>query len=378
MLQGGMATFGQALQNLMQIGRDQANNQQADQRDFLAERRNQEAIRERQGRYAVSDANNERDFVRNMYTSDRNFGLQQQQEERAAAGQLYSQQLANDRLSLAENADTRMQTEADRIAAERAKAEAFNTQVAGSGAAASPTVQSLFDEQALGGVPIVGSVVNATPDNAPTTSDLAAQLAAEEQRAVAAEKSFNAPVATEARANAARIKQQIADRPTSNSKLTPYQLYQTERNARKDDATAAVAEEKAAVKQEEKVYADAAGLLTDADAFAPQAAFVPVGENGKPEPIAAAKAAKFDDNQFLAESAVAKEAKNKSEYIAKGGTSLTEDQKAKRGKFYDLVSGEKAAAAATLDAATAAQFLQQAAGDRAKARELARAAGYKF
>lgn len=392
LLFGAQQGLGQALQGLMQAGRDQVNNQFQQERDFLAERRNYDAARERQGRYAITDAQNDRNFRQNVFNANRNFGLQERQEERLAANQLFSQDMDERRLALAVNSNARANTEADRISSERLREQEFNRRIAGSGAPETITPTLLFGGQqdpASGSVPIVGGVLDAVPTGSVTdTNALAGQVASETRRAEAAERSFNADVATEARANAARLKSEMDAENRArggSSGLTPYQSVQLQRGQQRDAATAAnreaAAAEKAAKKADEDLYAEASGLLTDADAFAPQSAFVPlprdkegkIDPKGVVDPVLEAKARKFDENQYLAETAVATEAKNRSEYIAKGGTKLTDSQKTKRGKFYDLVVKGK-----ELDKATATEYLRAAGGDATKAREAARADGYKF
>lgn len=395
-LSGATQVLGATLNGLMQQGRDQANNLFQQERDFQSEKRAADMAIERRGRYAVTDVENNRNFDQSVAVSNRNFGLQQQQENRLSAGQLFNQGAENTRLGISEDVNNRAQTEADRITAERDKQAAYNASVAGQPGVTPGTDQpitpgNLFGPSVGAGVADVAAQgILGTPPPAQTSNEeLAAAQASEEARANAAEKAFNPKVAQEARANAARYKQQLDDQTLATKDaaraasvrggaggITAYQQTQLDRQKAADEAKTVEQAKKDAEDLQAKNQTEASGLLTDTDAFALQSENVPVDKTtGKPDPKQAAKAAKFDDNQFLAEKAVAEQAKDRVAYVDKGGADLTKEQKDKRAKFYDLVVPQHSK---ILDDAATKDFLQKAGNDPAKARALAKAAGYSF
>ena len=106
-LQGGQNALASALNNVIQVGRDTANKQFAQERDFLGEQKRVEDLAQRRGEVAQQQANLDRSFAREMFVSDRNFADQNadqaRQEARMRANDLFSQGVTNRELKLKEN-----------------------------------------------------------------------------------------------------------------------------------------------------------------------------------------------------------------------------------------------------------------------------------
>jgi len=136
--------------------------------------------------------------------------------------------------------------------------------------------------------------------------------------------------------------------------------------------------------------------LADTKAFVPQTEALrgkldPSGKLKKADleakdPKAFEEARKWDSNQFFSELETARDT-TEDAYVAKGGPSLTDAQKAKRRTLWRAAQSSYTAAPAAetappaakpLDRETGMQLLKEAGGDKNKARELARAAGYTF
>lgn len=72
-LSRGSSAFGSILQGLTQVARDQANNQEAQQRDFLTEQRREIQLKERRGERVQDQANADRRFVEDTRQFDVKF-----------------------------------------------------------------------------------------------------------------------------------------------------------------------------------------------------------------------------------------------------------------------------------------------------------------
>ena len=94
-LQGGQNALASALNNVIQVGRDTANKQFAQERDFLSEQKRVEDLAQRRGENLQQQSNFDRTFARNLFTTDREFADrnadQARQEERMSANDLFSQ-----------------------------------------------------------------------------------------------------------------------------------------------------------------------------------------------------------------------------------------------------------------------------------------------
>lgn len=97
-LSGGTQIIGQILQQQLQIGRDNANNAMAQERDFLAERARLDSLNQRKGEFDATAARDRERFGRSIYESDRNFLAQQDQFEaqqgRLSANDAFAQEQA--------------------------------------------------------------------------------------------------------------------------------------------------------------------------------------------------------------------------------------------------------------------------------------------
>lgn len=92
----GVNAISQILQQQLQVGRDNANNALAQERDFLAERARLDSLAQRKGEFATSTALSREKFGRDIYESDRNFLTQQsqfdQQQGRLASNDAFQQE----------------------------------------------------------------------------------------------------------------------------------------------------------------------------------------------------------------------------------------------------------------------------------------------
>jgi len=97
-LSGGTQIIGQILQQQLQIGRDNANNAMAQERDFLSERARLDSLNQRKGEFDATSARDRERFGRSIYESDRNFLAQQDQFEaqqgRLSANDAFAQEQA--------------------------------------------------------------------------------------------------------------------------------------------------------------------------------------------------------------------------------------------------------------------------------------------
>jgi hypothetical protein len=93
-LQGGNQTITSIMDKAIQIGRDMSNKQLSQERDLLAMRQQETNLMQRRAENTQQDIEDSRRFARGVFESNRNYGLNERQENRASAQQLFSQGIA--------------------------------------------------------------------------------------------------------------------------------------------------------------------------------------------------------------------------------------------------------------------------------------------
>lgn len=330
-LQGGQNALASALNNVIQVGRDTANKQFAQERDFLGERQRVEALAQRRGENLQQQANLDRSFARSMFESDRQFADtnadQARQEARMSAMDLFNQTQAN------RNFDLR-KSEADRIAEERRRQEEFNQSLlsqppAGAPAMGAPSRPELSADYLFG--PVAGTpapaprtgVMGETPEAGMTTApSLEARIADAQTRMQAAKNIGDAKAYTEAQGNLTAAQAEL--RQVGGAGLTSkqradltFQQGQEDRQRRiqKEEATAA---EKAAKTERGKATSQAQILVeANADAFPPAGAAIPEGLSKEEQEAAMAQAKATDANRVAVELQAALDSPTFEDYLAK-------------------------------------------------------------
>ena len=135
-LQSGQNALASALNNVIQVGRDTANKQFSQERDFLSEQKRVEDLAQRRGENLQQQSNWDRTFARNLFVSDRDFADrnedQVRDEKRMDAQDLFKKTDADrtydlrksEAESLQESRDLAIK-EAERQAEERREGEQF-------------------------------------------------------------------------------------------------------------------------------------------------------------------------------------------------------------------------------------------------------------
>jgi hypothetical protein len=100
-LQGGSQTVSGIMDQAIQLGRDISNKQLSQEKDLSAMRVQQQAFDQRRGETAQQDYEDTRQFARNAFVTDRNYGLQERQEERAGIKDLFNMRSEQERIGLA-------------------------------------------------------------------------------------------------------------------------------------------------------------------------------------------------------------------------------------------------------------------------------------
>lgn len=191
----GVNAISQILQQQLQVGRDNANNALAQERDFLAERARLDSLAQRKGEFATSTALSREKFGRDIYESDRNFLTQQsqfdQQQGRLASNDAFQQEQSRAASTRALGAEQRDIQRLDMQSADRNfdnayKAEEFDLRKRTTEASLSQNqsqeaerlrreqAQRTFGESLLSNVAVANSSV-VTPEGAQTAQEAAQQ-----------------------------------------------------------------------------------------------------------------------------------------------------------------------------------------------------------
>jgi len=328
-----------ALNNAVDAGRRLADNQNGAQRDFLAEQRAQIGLEQRRAENAADNAYRQQVFDRGVLTSDRDYAqrlyeagqadtLRERRDAREATFDALRLQNSVDEGSRADRRlaidEARAKTVADDLAAE----QQFNRDIMATG-----------DSPDFVGPPAPG--------------DANVRAADATARAKAALEVHNVPAYQEAIRDKARAEAEpdYSKPRTSSSedRLQEQFDYRKEEDARREAERKATLEAKQAEKDSKAAEDEAADLLADTEAFRPHSADIEYADDGKTpkDPKAAALAKARDADRLGAERAAARTAGSRDAFISLGGPNLTKEQKAKRGRFYDLVVKGSAEAAAT-------------------------------
>lgn len=306
---GGTNQLSQALNNAIQIGRDQADRQFQQERDFLREQRAEINLAQRRGELREAGMRADRNYERGVFESDRNFeegrarfASQQARldardifdRERAAASDAFRER----ELGLRERSEQR---ESDALA----RRDQFNADLsAGPG-----PVQR--------GLDFVAGIFGGGPSPAETK-------ALAEARAQAARETGDAQAYRSAVRDAARADMELR-RTTgaTNGQLSPTEA-RMQRKELRDLQQSAKKEELDRMKL----------LVADRNAFRTGQAGLRGGELDTPDDLAKAEA--YGKDRLGSEMNFALN-RDRASYIAAGGSDLSAAEKAKRGEFWDLV-----------------------------------------
>lgn len=333
MLEGGTGSLGGILQGVINVGRDLANNAVRSERDFLMEARNNENLLQRRAEQQRANLEADRTFGENVMRDRRDFGFRVSEAERGRevadrnyeanrAAQLFSQGMQGARLAQdAEENQIRReanQLKRDELAATREFNQALIPDAAATASTSPKTPEQLFAE---------------------------AEIEADAAKAAKNAEAFRAATVKGAEAKAA-INARGGDTPAGQRAQEGLEIRRRaeDRTIRRDEAAQ---QEREAAKQ----LKEAENLLADTGAFKPQLPQQAIKDGKYVDPAAAEVAKGFDKDRLASERSVATGV-SRTDYIAKGGTDLTDLQKKRRGQFWDIVNGQTAAAPATRSAAS--------------------------
>ena len=332
-LQGGQNALASALNNVIQVGRDTANNQFAQERDFLGERKRMDDLMQRRGEVAMQQANTDRTFARGVLESDRQFADvnadQARQEQRQMAMDLFNVNESNREYGLRREA-------ADMAMEKRRQEEQFSrdilAQPSATGAAAAPSrmsPESLFSlvAPAAPGSPLPAPMTGTTPTPAAPAAagSIEERLAQAETRAVAAQRVGNAPEFTAATGEAARLRGELRRLGIGTEGMTASQIMSRERlDMSKEDRTlrqqeAAEKKTTEAAEQSRKEGLTNFELMVNADpvTFPTAGSYVPPSMPKEARDAALAQAQASDANRPAVELQAALDSPTADDYLAK-------------------------------------------------------------
>lgn len=309
-LQGGQNALASALNNVIQVGRDTANKQFAQERDFLGERKRMEDLMQRRGEVAMEQSNKDRNFARDVFTSDRDFADrnadQARQEARMNALDLFNRKESNREYGLRREA-------ADMAMDQRRQKEQFSrdilAQPSATGAGAAPSrmsPESLFSPvaPAAPGSPLPAPMTGTTPEPAAPTAagSIEERLAQAEIRAQAAQQVGNAPAFTAATGEAARLRGELRQLGVGTEGLTESQrttrerldLFKEDRTLRQQEAAEKKAAEATSAEQKKALESMQFMVNANPDAFPPASSYVPANMPQTEREAALAQAALRD------------------------------------------------------------------------------------
>ena len=305
-LQGGQNALASALNNVIQVGRDTANNQFAQERDFLGERKRMDDLMQRRGEVALQQSNTDRTFARGVFESDRQFADvnadQARQEQRQMAMDLFNVNESNREYAL-------KKSEADMAMDQRRQEEQFSrdilAQPSATRAGAAPSRMSAdFLYGPVAGTPAAPPMTGTTPEPAAPAAagSIEERLAQAKIRAQAAQRVGDAAAFNAATMEAARLDGELRRSGVSTEGMTPAQLLSRERlDIAKEDRTLRqqeAAEKKAteATSAEQKKALESMQFMVNAnpDAFPPASSYVPANMPQTEREAALAQAALRD------------------------------------------------------------------------------------
>jgi len=311
------------LQNAIQLGRDAANNQTQQERDFLGERARLDSLRQRRGEFATEQAMRTAQFARNAFESDRSFIAGQEQFNTARADRLTDQ--ARDDVFRQQQLDTNLaNTNFDNAIA--GQNLAINQQQLDATLRKDARQTAAEDQARLqrdAGLRDINSLLGRAESS--VASPEGSEQAITDARNIFRQNIQTNPLVSEGQRT--MIARQVGLGPAGTAAprdangLTPYQGMQLERSQQTD-----------AQKQAET---EAKRLVANPDAFRTGAA-----NPESPEKV---------DDRFAYEAGVALTYPDKNAYVVAGGADLSAKDKAARARFYDLVrrNGTPASAAPT-------------------------------
>jgi hypothetical protein len=326
-LQGGQNALASALNNVIQVGRDTANNQFAQERDFLGERKRMEDLMQRRGEVAMQQANTDRTFARGVFESDRQFADvnadQARQEQRQMAMDLFNRKESNRDFGLRREA-------ADLAMDQRRQKEQFSRDILAqpSATGAAPSRMSAdFLYGPVAGTPAAPPMTGTTPEPAAPTAagSIEERLAQAEIRALAAQQVGNAPAFTAATGEAARLRGELRRLGIGTEGMTPAQIlsrerldiYNEDRMLRQQEAAEKKTTE--AAEQSRKEATENFQLMVNADpvTFPTAGSYVPSSMPKEAREAALAQAQARDANRPAVELQAALDSKNADDYVAK-------------------------------------------------------------
>lgn len=329
MLAGGSAVFADAIQSAVRSAAGLADNQVRQERDFLMERQNEEKMLQRRAENAQQQINADRLFNFNAARDARDFGFREDQAEAMDADRdrAFNQSVkSSDAAAKAREAELGLSRE--RLGLAKDEFELKKDDLAR---------EREFNESIV--APTYGPKL---PGQEPTPEELFAVADAKQQ---AAENTRNGPAFMEATREKAEAKRKMeaegkTDKPLSATEL---RMQRAEERRLQTDAEKALEKE-------------AKELVADTDAFAPQTQFVPIDPaTQKYEAKAYDKAQAWDKDRFTSEK-LAAQGVTKEEFVKKGqptdpnAPKLTDLQRKRRERFWELVNGKASAPAASSSA----------------------------
>lgn len=353
-LQGGSAALASALNNVIQVGRDTANKQFAQERDFLGEQKRVEDLMQRRGEVAQQQQNFERTFARNLFVSDRDFADrnadQARAEERMRAEDLFRRSDADRNYELRKSEAESLQksremaiTEAERQQQEREQQEQFKKEILESPGVLPPrpdaepslTAGFLYGPTGARSMETGPSVAPMTPEERLADADIRMK-AAENKDAAAYRKAAQ---------DKAKAEAEIQKRTLTSEERTQERFRMAQRSEQRilEKAEATKAAEAAKIERAQAT-AQIEGLLTDFKAFPPAQSFIPEGLTKEQKAAAQAEAEVTDANRAMVEVQAALDSPTFEDYLIKSVASHE-----KRGEKWDeLTRDEKLAKAKSL------------------------------
>ena len=359
-LQGGQNALASALNNVIQVGRDTANKQFSQERDFLSEQKRVEDLAQRRGENLQQQSNWDRTFARNLFVSDRDFADQNadqaRQEERLSANDLFNRRESNRDFDLRKSEAERRAEERDMLMQKAEQQEQFDRDLLappqGSGAAPS-RMSADFLYGPVAGTPSAPPMTGTTPG--PTGSGVAespeARLAQARIRAQAAQQVGDAKAFTSATMEAAQLEAELGRSGVSTEGMTPTQLMSLERlgiSQRGEERTIAkeaeAKVEKAAEQERKQASAEITALVrADPKGFPPAGSFLPA-ETASDTPEIKRKreeAALLDQERETVEIRAALNSPNVEDYLGKA----FDTEQASGGRWTSMSAEEKRALA---------------------------------
>lgn len=338
-LQGGQNALASALNNVIQVGRDTANKQFAQERDFLGEQARVESLAQRRGEVAQQQANLDRSFAREMFVSDRNFADQNEdqarEEARMRANDLFAQRDADRKFRLQEQeAAGREELQGMQLDAAR-REQQFEEGL---------MQEFNFGEPQMsnepGVLPPKPGDVNARTLYGPALPKSPEERLVEAEMAMEVSKGRDATAFARAAREKARIEAEIREAGGGTAAETP-----AEARARRSEERAIQRMEESRAEKENKKVVESLNreinvLLTNLRAFPPASSFVPEEGTLPEEEIERwqAEADQIDAGRRSVELQAALDSATVEDYVRKASPSSVWNPKTKR---WDLLTEEE-------------------------------------